>query len=115
VSGGVRLDPRAAKELAQAADWYEEQRSGLGRELVLEVRAVVRTLAHRTRAGSPVDRVDPTLDVRRIPLRRFPYHVVYVVKAEDVVVIAVAHWSTIPVEASTTRKGRSSKVDLAPR
>jgi plasmid stabilization system protein ParE len=91
VSGRVRLDPRAAAELEQAADWYDGQRTGLGRDLVLEVRAAVRALARRPRAGSPIEGVDPTLDVRRVRVGRFPYQVVYVTLDDDVVVIAIAH------------------------
>jgi plasmid stabilization system protein ParE len=91
VSGRIRLDPRAADELDQAAAWYERQRVGLGRDLVLAVGAAVRALARSPRAGAPVDRVDPTIDVRRVRVRRFPYQVVYVMHAEDIVVIAVAH------------------------
>lgn len=91
MSGRVRLDPRAAVELDQAAEWYERHRVGLGRDLVLEVRAAVRVLARSPRAGSPVEGVDPALDVRRVHVHRFPYHVVYVTLDGDVVVIAVAH------------------------
>lgn len=45
MSTRARVDPRAADELEEAADWYDRQRAGLGRELVLEVRAAVRSLA----------------------------------------------------------------------
>lgn len=91
MSGGVQLDPSAVVELDQAADWYEHQRSGLGRELVVEVRAAVRAVGESPRAGSPVEGVDPALDVRRVRVGRFPYQVVYVTLGQDVVVIAVAH------------------------
>ena len=40
MSTRVRVDPRAADELEETADWYDRQRAGLGREPVLEVRAV---------------------------------------------------------------------------
>lgn len=91
MSSRVRVDPRAADELEEAADWYHRQRVGLGRELVLEVRDAVRSLAQNPGAGAPVDVVDPTLGVRRVRVRRFPYQVVYVVIEDDVVVIAIAH------------------------
>jgi toxin ParE1/3/4 len=91
VSGRVRLDPRAAVELEQAVEWYEQQRSGLGRDLVLEVRAAIQALVRSPRAGSPIDGVDPALDVRRVPVRRFTYQVVYVTLDDDIIVIAVAH------------------------
>jgi plasmid stabilization system protein ParE len=91
VSARVRVDPRAADELDEAAEWYDRQRAGLGRELVLEVRAAVRSLAQNSTAGSPVEAVDPALGVRRVRVRRFPYQVVYVMQDHDIVVIAVAH------------------------
>lgn len=96
MSGRVRVDPRAADELEEAADWYDRQRAGLGRELVLEVRAAVRSLARSPRAGSPVDVVDTALGVRRVRVRRFPYQVVYVTHDDDIVVIAVGHGRRSP-------------------
>ena len=87
----VRVDPAAANELEEAADWYDRHRTGLGRELVLEVRSAIRSVAQNPRAGSPVDVVDPTLGVRRVRVRRFPYQVVYSVIDNDAVVIAIAH------------------------
>lgn len=91
MSGTVRSDPRAALELEQAALWYDQRQPGLGRALVAEVRSVIDHLAQFPGAGSPVERADPTLDIRRLPVRRFPYQVVYITTGEDVVVIAVAH------------------------
>ena len=91
MSTRVRVDPRAADELDEAANWYDAQRAGLGREFVLEVREAVRALAREPQAGSPVDVVDATLGIRRVRVRRFPYQVVYVTLTEHVVVIAVAH------------------------
>jgi toxin ParE1/3/4 len=91
VSSRVGVDPRASLELEEAAEWYEGQRAGLGRELVLEVRTVVEVLSECPRAGSPVEAADPALDVRRVRVRRFPYQVVYATKGDDVVVIAIAH------------------------
>lgn len=91
MSTRVRVDPRAADELEGAADWYDRQRPGLGRELVLEVRVAIRSLARNPGAGSPVEVVDPALGVRRVRVRRFPYQLVYLVIDMDVLVIAIAH------------------------
>ena len=91
MSGTVRTDPRAALEFEQAALWYDQRQPGLGRDLVAEVRSVIDHLAQFPRAGSPVESADPTLDIRRLPVRRFPYQVVYVTTGNDVVIIAVAH------------------------
>ena len=91
MSSRVRVDPRAADELEEAVDWYDRQRAGLGRELVMEVRAAIRSLGRSPGAGAPVGVVDPALGVRRVRVRRFPYQVVYLVIDDDIVVIAIAH------------------------
>lgn len=92
----VGLDPRASAELDEAAEWYERRRAGLGRELVGEVRASVRTVSRSPRTGSLIDGLDPALDVRRVPVRRFPYQIVYLTRPDDIVVIAVAHDRRLP-------------------
>lgn len=92
----VGLDPRASAELDEAAEWYEARRAGLGRELVVEVRAVINALSRSPRAGSPIDGLNPAIDVRRVGVPRFPYQVVYLTRADDVVVIAVAHDRRLP-------------------
>lgn len=75
-----------------AAGWYDAQRSGLGREFVVEVRAAIGSLTESPRIGSPIGEADPALGLRRIHVRRFPYQVVYLTDAQDrIVVIAVGH------------------------
>lgn len=91
MSARGHLDPAAAAELDEAAEWYENQQAGLGRDLVVEVGAAIRALASSPGAGSPIDGIRPGLDVRRVRVARFPYQVVYVTIDEDVYVIAVAH------------------------
>jgi plasmid stabilization system protein ParE len=85
------IDPTAAAELDEAVEWYEHRRAGLGLELLVEIRSAVQAVSSRPKAGSPIHGVDPALEVRRVPVRRFPYQVVYVVGAAGIVVIAVAH------------------------
>ena len=41
----VRIRPEAERDVRNAVSWYEEQRSGLGRELILELDAVYERLA----------------------------------------------------------------------
>jgi plasmid stabilization system protein ParE len=90
------LDPRASAELDEAAEWYEQRRAGLGTDLLDEVRAALQVVSRSPRTGSPIDGLDSALDVRRVPVRRFPYQLVYLVGIEGVVVIAVAHDRRLP-------------------
>lgn len=65
---------------------YESQRSGLGDEFLEEVGRAVEAVAQ-----SP-DRWPPNgEDTRRYLLHRFPYGLVYMVREDSVVIVAVAH------------------------
>ncbi len=87
----AELDRRAAAELEAAVEWYEVKRRGLGLDLLAEVRMAAEAAERSPMAGSLIDGLDSTLEVRRVSVRRFPYQVVYLVEPDGVVVIAVAH------------------------
>ena len=85
----VVVDEEAERELEAARDWYESQRTGLGREFILAVDAAVADIGQTP--GLPVPHVSETLGVRRVLVRRFPYAVVYRVRGEEVRILAFAH------------------------
>ncbi len=87
----VRLEPEAEEELYVAAAHYDRQVRGLGKDFIGATRAVAQRLRRWPNSGSVVDDVDPALGVRRFPVQRFPYQVVYVRIGDDVDVIAVAY------------------------
>ena len=72
----VEFLPEAQQELAEAYDWYEERRAGLGDQLLLSVDAVLDAIQRHPESGPLVHR-----EVRRLLTRRFPYSVLYVVTA----------------------------------
>jgi plasmid stabilization system protein ParE len=76
--------------MAEAARWYETHHSGLGVEFLDAVDAAVARIAEGPRVGSPVPGVSD-LAIRRRPVRRFPYHVVYVELSDRLQVLAIAH------------------------
>jgi toxin ParE1/3/4 len=84
----LSFEPEAADELEGAAAWYESKRPGLGAEFVAAVDGALAIaceapLAFATALGAS--------DVRRVPIERFPYSVVYLVTAATLHVIAIAH------------------------
>lgn len=87
----VRLAPEATTEAREASRWYEERSAGVGAALLDEVSAALVDLARWPGAGAPVFGMDVEADVRRIPLGRFPYHLVYTYTDEVVYVLALAH------------------------
>jgi plasmid stabilization system protein ParE len=81
VSWRVIIRPNAEADLQDARSWYESQRSGLGDELVAEVRSAVRLLAER-----PERRPVYYNGFRRLITRRFPYKIFYRVEGDCVIV-----------------------------
>ncbi len=91
MSARVRFEAEADAEYRSAARWYEEQRPGLGTEFLDAVDAAIDFAMRFPRAGTPVPRVSASLAVRAVPVRRFPYHVVYLPTESSVRILAVAH------------------------
>lgn len=87
----VHFEPEADTEYQQAGVWYEGRREGLGLEFFGEVNATIRRILGFPRVGAAVPRVPPDLPVRRLAVRRFPYHVVYLETAQELRILAVAH------------------------
>jgi hypothetical protein len=91
----VRLLPEVRDELDEAALWYDERQHGLGMALVRAFEEV------RNEIGADPGRFPRASDssVARQALlsrSRFPYRVVFVETAEDVVIVAFAHFSQRP-------------------
>jgi plasmid stabilization system protein ParE len=82
----VRLLAPAAAELDEAVAWYAAQAPGLEQRFIGEVRKAQKRIAERPHAWRPLGD-----GVRRFRLGRFPYGLIYVVEAGEVLVLAVAH------------------------
>ena len=87
----VRFESEAATELGEAALWYEGRRKGLGLAFVGAVDRAIEAIGKWPDAGSPVPYVADELPVRRVPIPRFPYQVVYLMSDEVVRVLAIVH------------------------
>ncbi len=82
----IRFAEIANHELAEACDWYEQQQPGLG----LRFKEAVRDAASRI-ARSPLLFPVELEDVRRYVMNRFPYTLRYVLRGDEVWVLAVSH------------------------
>ena len=87
----VRFEDEADAEYRHAGHWYEGRRTDLGIEFFDAVDAAVRQIVELPRAGARVPRLPATLPVRRVPVKRFPYHVVYLETPAAIRILAVAH------------------------
>jgi hypothetical protein len=89
------LEP-AALEAEAAARWYEDQRAGLGGEFREAFKAALDTLGGGLVSGSPWPGPLGERGVKRIRVKRFPFHIVFVAPGITSVVIAVAHYRRRP-------------------
>jgi len=91
VSKPLLTEPEASGELEDSAWWFEGQRSGLGQRFFDAVDASVERISRFPQSGALYPQVPPDLEIRRVPVKRFPYHVVYLETAEAIRILAVAH------------------------
>ena len=95
----VRLTDKAVADIAQAQDWYERQRVGLGGQFVGEVDKVLESLAENPLIYRKV------MDLLRAAhARRFPYSVYFRVEGRGSVVVACLHQHRSPRVAHARRK-----------
>ena len=83
--------PEARIEFIEAIAFYEESREGLGLRLSREVYATINRVTSGPNAWPRISE-----NTRRCFTRRFPYGVVYEIREDDILIIAVAHSSREP-------------------
>lgn len=78
--------PAARTELNQAVDYYQECEPDLGYEFLEEIYATIARILQYPDAWSRLSR-----RTRRCLAKRFPYGVIYQIKADHILIVAVAH------------------------
>jgi plasmid stabilization system protein ParE len=86
----VRIGAGAQADMVDASRWYDAQQSGLGLDFLRSIGRVIARIEAAPRMGSPVPGVSDA-DIRRVLVRRFPYHVVYIELPDRAQILAVAH------------------------
>ena len=76
----------AEDELLQSIRYYEQEKPGLGDDFLAEVQSLTLRLLDFPDSGAPVLR-----DVRRARVYRFPYDLVYRIRQDLLIIIAVMH------------------------
>jgi len=93
----TQIHPEAELELFEAAVWYEQQRAGLGEELLAEVTRCLDVVSEAPSTwprwpGAP----DLEPPVRRVLTDPFPFAIGYQAFSDHVVILAFAHTSRRP-------------------
>jgi toxin ParE1/3/4 len=83
----VIFDADAEDELRAALEYYDQQRPGLGGELLTEVFEAVERIRQSPRLYAITDKNG----TRGCPVHRFPYTLFYIELEESIWIAAVAH------------------------
>lgn len=84
--------PEAEAEYYEAAQWYESQQSGVGDEFLDELSVAIDKIRHDPHQFSKLETsYQPSRDLRRCLLHRFPFLVVYEIATGEIRVVAVSH------------------------
>ena len=81
----------ARLEFAEAARWYNSQSRGLGSDLRREVKAAVARIAANPEWFGILED-----DIRCCLVHRFPYGVLYEIRPDRVLIVAVMHLHRAP-------------------
>jgi plasmid stabilization system protein ParE len=95
----IRLHEDAQQEHEDAADYYNQECPGLGYEFADEVYRTIGRIEDNPEAWQPLSK-----RTRRCLAHRFPYAVIYQLRSESILVIAIMHLHRDP----NTWKGRIS-------
>lgn len=87
----VSLASEAEQELVEGALYAREANEELGQAFISEFERSATLLTEQPFLGSVWRGV-----VRRLPMRRFPYSIIYYVRESEVRVLAIAHQSRKP-------------------
>jgi len=92
----LRIHAAAAEEAAEAAEWYENERPGLGADFARAIDAALDLLEQDIAPLTSAPGIAGLRGVKRLLLRRFPYAVIVRERGTEIVVIAFAHHARRP-------------------
>lgn len=87
----LEFRPEVYDDVKTAYDWYESQRVGLGEDFLLTLE---ESYAKITRDPQMYQEVYKS--IRRQLVRRFPYGIFFVYKANKIIVLAILHTKREP-------------------
>ena len=87
----VIVRPEAEDDLKGAFSWYEDKRTGLGYDFLLQVDAGINFINRNPE-------IHPTeyKGTRKHFIKRFPYKIIYLVEGNKIIVLAVIHGKRSP-------------------
>lgn len=87
----VIIRPEAEDDLKEAFSWYEDKRTGLGYDFLLQVDAGINFIS-RNPEIHPIE----YKGTRKHVIKRFPYKIIYLTEEEKIIILAVIHGKRRP-------------------
>jgi len=87
----VIVRPEAEDDLKEAFYWYEDKRTGLGYDFLLQVDAGINFIYRNPEIHSIEYK-----GTRKHLIKRFPYKIIYLVEEEKIIILAVLHGKRRP-------------------
>jgi toxin ParE1/3/4 len=87
----LRVHEAATEEAAEATQWYEDERPGLGVQFEAALDSALDLIEEGIVPLTPVQGEAGGAGLQRLVLRRFPFSIIAHVDDEEIVVIAFAH------------------------
>lgn len=88
-----RFHPEARIDFLEALEFYTEVSVKLGNQFTSEVERIVDHICEYPEAAQ---KIDDQVGVRRIVIHQFPFAIVYAVKTDVIIILAVMHTSRRP-------------------
>lgn len=89
----IRIHPGAAEDLAVSAHWYDNRQVGVGEKFLTEFDRIIDLIAAEPLRFARAETYRGRRELRRALLEGFPYSVIFEVKSDGILVLAVAHAS----------------------
>lgn len=87
----LRLLELAKREAHEAGRWYERRQTGLGRRFLRVLHDVLLRIEQHPLHYPHLETLPEDVPIRRAVTKKFPYVVIYEMRADEIVVLAVAH------------------------
>lgn len=81
----------AEQELEEAVDYYNQQKAGLGDDFAKEVKRALERILQFPHAWTPLSK-----RARRCRTQKFPYGVIYQIRSDKILIVAVMHFHRDP-------------------
>jgi len=85
------IRPEAEDDLREAYSWYEDKRTGLGYDFLLQVDAGLNFI-QRNPTIHPIE----YKGTRKHLIKRFPYKIIYLIKNDRIIILGVIHGRRSP-------------------